>query len=455
MRTMTGKQNDISNDAMTVMRSCASVCPICLKRIPAQQVKEIRTGKVYLKKSCPEHGHFRTLIWNGLMDIDAWRGNTAPMMPHDAPGCPERCGLCENHLRGTCCVLLEVTERCNFHCRFCFADAEKNRPADADRSLADLKKDVEGAVVSGVTLLQLSGGEPTMRDDLPELVRYASHLGCKYIQLNTNGRRLVEEPAYLKELADAGLSFVFLQFDGTEDAIYETLRGQKLFEEKQRVIEVCGKAGLGVTLVSTVVPGVNDGNVGQLIRFGIAHSPYVRGVHFQPVSYFGRIPGLPQEADRYTLDRLITDVVSQSGGLIDYDHLAPSCCDHPLCGFHGDFVVMPGGRLFPLTSHKLEAEKPPIEDGKEAADRNREFVGRRWKRMPDREVFEKGSKAWGGGAIDMLSFLQRASTHGFTITCMAFQDAGNLELERLRRCSLHVYKDGKHIPFCKYYLSRQ
>ena len=36
---------------------------------------------------------------------------------------------------------------------------------------------------------------------------------------------------------------------------------------------------------------------------------------------------------------------------------------------------------------------------------------------------------------------------------MAFQDAGNLDIERLRQCSLHVYKDGKHIPFCAYYLS--
>lgn len=431
------------------IRTTASVCPVCLKRIPAWET-EGEGGKVFLEKTCEEHGAFRTLIWSGKRSLTGWCGNDPGLQKGCAPGCPENCGLCGHHLRGTCCVLLPVTGRCSFHCRFCFAEGG-DHPGE-DRPLAEIRKDIDGLAVRGVTLLQLSGGEPTVRDDLPEIIRYAKSAGCKYIQLNTNGRRLVRDPEFSRELAEAGLSFVFLQFDGTEDSIFRTLRGMDLLEEKTQVIEVCGKLGLGVTLVSTVVPGVNDRNVGELIRFGICHSPAVRGVHFQPVSYFGRIPGIPQEGDRYTLDRLIEDVTVQTEGLITDNMLAPSCCDHPLCGFHGDFVIMPGGKLFPLTDRKQEAMVPRTEDGQEAADRNREFVGRRWLRMPSKALFEAGNETWNGGPMDMMTFLRRASQYGFTVTCMAFQDAGNLDLERLRSCSLHVYENGKHIPFCRYYL---
>ena len=64
-----------------------------------------------------------------------------------------------------------------------------------------------------------------------------------------------------------------------------------------------------------------------------------------------------------------------------------------------------------------------------------------------------GNSAGSVDITNMEDFLKRAKSHGFTITSMAFQDAGNLDIERLRQCSLHVYKDGKKIPFCAYYLS--
>lgn len=53
---------------------------------------------------------------------------------------------------------------------------------------------------------------------------------------------------------------------------------------------------------------------------------------------------------------------------------------------------------------------------------------------------------------DMDVFLKRVRSHGFTVTAMAFQDAQNLDLERLKRCSLHVYDSGSLVPFCKYYM---
>jgi uncharacterized radical SAM superfamily Fe-S cluster-containing enzyme len=96
-----------------------------------------------------------------------------------------------------------------------------------------------------------------------------------------------------------------MQFDGVDDAVYEKLRRRLMLEVKKRAIEQCGRYGIGVTLVPVIVPGVNTEQIGDILRFAIQRSPYVRGVHFQPVSYFGRIPELPADDDRYTLDELL------------------------------------------------------------------------------------------------------------------------------------------------------
>ena len=81
--------------------------------------------------------------------------------------------------------------------------------------------------IAATRLKEIFDLRATLRDDLPEIVAAAKAAGCRYVQLNTNGFRLAEDPGYVKALAEAGLSFVFLQFDGTEEAIYEPLRGRR------------------------------------------------------------------------------------------------------------------------------------------------------------------------------------------------------------------------------------
>lgn len=442
------------------MRHTYSVCPVCLKRIPAK--REERDGQIYLVKTCPDHGTFSSVIWRNKRKFADWRGERPAVGENENLNCPAGCGLCAEHRRATCCTLLEITARCNMNCTFCFAEPDGAK----DPSLDTVKRWIDDLTEPGKTLLQLSGGEPTVRDDLPEIVAYAKQVGCKYVQLNSNGLRLAEDEAFVKRLADAGLSFVFMQFDGVDDAVYEKLRRRLMLEVKKRAIEQCGRYGIGVTLVPVIVPGVNTEQIGDILRFAIQRSPYVRGVHFQPVSYFGRIPELPADDDRYTLDELLEAVVSQSGGLIKEEQIAPSCCDHPMCGFHGDFIVMPGDKLMPLTNYSGKTETEPEGEGccgPDPAEKNREFVGRRWERRDLEETCCCGEKepeseacCCGEESVDitnMEDFLKRAKSHGFTITSMAFQDAGNLDIERLRQCSLHVYKDGKKIPFCAYYLS--
>lgn len=414
-----------------------SVCPVCKARIPAEYVR--RDAKIYFESRCPQHGVSATLFWQGTCDFNTWRGNTAPQHLPETSECPHACGLCGEHRSRTCCTLIEVTGRCNLNCRFCFADAS----ADCEPPLERLLAAIRDIASRGDTLLQLSGGEPTVRSDLPALISGAREAGIRTIQLNTNGVRLAEEPGYAGRLAAAGLDIVFLQFDGVDDAVYTALRGRPLLRAKQRAIENSGAAGLGVVLVPTLVPGINDRQIGEILRFGVSRSPYVRGVHYQPVTYMGRIPDRPGTDDRLTLDALIEAIVLQSGGLVDKKDLAPSACDHPLCGLHGDFVVRPDGTLYPLHGGSSCC------CAKKDAAVNRRFVVKRWKRTP---VGPPPARIDAPDRLDTLDgFLSNVREHGFTVTAMAFQDAYNLDLERLRRCSLHVYDGGRMIPFCAYY----
>lgn len=429
-----------------ILRKTYSVCPVCLKRIPASHVAY---GKeVFLEKTCKDHGDFRTVIWRGLRDMDFWRGELPVIADGENENCPHGCGICSEHRQGTCCVLLEVTRRCNLHCSFCFAEGGEGEDIPFETVYENLK----ALVVPGQTLVQLSGGEPTVRDDLPRIVAAAKEVGCEYVQLNTNGIRLGEDLSFVRDLAEAGLSFAFMQFDGTNDEICRKLRNRDLLSIKQKAIENCGRYGIGVTLVPTIVPKVNVDDIGNIINYAVSMAPAVRGVHFQPVSYFGRIPSMPKDDERFTLDELLEEIEVQAGDVVRKDSLLPSCCDHPMCGFHGDYIVLENNTLYPL--RKFISNSGEIS----TAEQNRSFVARKWQR-PKRDIlsnegFEEKSCTEGDlGTLD--GFLRCLGSHSFTITAMAFQDAGNIDLERLRRCSLHVFDDGKHIPFCAYYLTKQ
>jgi len=411
-----------------------SICPVCGRQLIAERVRE--NGAVYLRRVCPEHGLFSAVVWReaeGAPGFAAWRGQV-PELSGTQPPCAACPGLCGDHQQGTCCVLYEVTGRCDLSCRFCFAEGG----AGTDIPLEQAKAEISLIYGMARPLLQLSGGEPALRDDLPELVAHAKACGAPYVQLNSNGLRLAKDEAYVAALAEAGLSFVFMQFDGTNDGTNVKLRGRALLREKLRAIENCAKYQVGVTLVPTLVPGVNTHDIGALIKLAVSLSPAVRGIHFQPVSYFGRYPAPPADEQRFTLAELLAAIPSQTEGLITLDRIAPSHCDHPLCGFHASFIAEPDGSLTPLT-------QPQSCCCQTTAEQNRDYVGKRWQAAPAADANPP--------ADGFEAFLRKAKERSFTVTAMAFQDAGTLDLERLRRCSLHVYRDGRFVPFCARYLT--
>lgn len=187
------------------------------------------------------------------------RGGKAPQK-----GCPLDCGLCTEHRRKGCCVLLELTRCCDLRCPVCFASAGEG----GDMSMDEIAAQYAYLMAHGGPFnIQLSGGEPTMRDDLPAVIRLGREKGFTFFQLNTNGLRLAAEPNYARELKAAGLNTVFLQFDGLDDEVYEILRGRPLLERKKRCVENCAEAGLGVVLVPVIAAGVNEEQLFPIVRY--------------------------------------------------------------------------------------------------------------------------------------------------------------------------------------------
>ncbi len=267
-----------------------SVCPVCLRVLEAQ--KTVGEHGIYLNKTCPEHGAFSALIWEGsIKEYFMWNGESSAIDPpvngkEPQRGCPNDCGLCSAHLRKGCCMLLELTRRCNLECPVCYASAGK---CGDDPNIEDIKRQYDFLMAHGGPFnIQLSGGEPTLREDLPEIIWLGRQKGFTFFQLNTNGIRLAAEPDYAKSLKAAGLNTVFLQFDGMSDAVYEALRGRPLLREKLAAIESCAAAGLGIVLVPVIAPGVNEEEAGGILRLAMTRMPYVRGVHVQPLSYVGQ-----------------------------------------------------------------------------------------------------------------------------------------------------------------------
>lgn len=82
---------------MEILRETRSVCPICLKPVPAKKV--LRGRGVYLEKECPEHGAFSTVVWRNREDLNSWIGDIPPLAEGENLNCPNACGLCAEHRR--------------------------------------------------------------------------------------------------------------------------------------------------------------------------------------------------------------------------------------------------------------------------------------------------------------------------------------------------------------------
>ena len=445
-----------------VLRSTASLCPVCLTRSPARLLAE--GDQVTLEGRCVAHGEWRTVVWSGPPSFESWCG-------------PEPIQAAQQ----TCTAVFEVTRRCDLGCPVCFAEASSKANGVVDPSVDEIAGRLSALFAAeGEVNLQLSGGEPTIREDLPEIVAAAAAAGCTFIQLNTNGLRLAAEDGYAEALREAGLASVFLQFDGVSDDTYRVLRGRPLLAQKVRAVERCAEAGLAVVLVPTVAPGVNAGELGGLVRFAASWPGVVRGLHLQPMSYFGRYPreraanspagtlgpgvqGAARGGQRLTLPEILRALEDQTCGEVRADHFSPSCCEHVRCSFRARYWVREGGVLEPLRSSAGCCDSEGAAKGAPAAapgraslpatgDVSRRAVAatsRQWSRREPQACGcagggELGAAVSVGAAAesaspqdDLSRFLDEAGRI-LAISGMLFQDAWSIDMERIDRCCVQV-----------------
>jgi uncharacterized radical SAM superfamily Fe-S cluster-containing enzyme len=455
-----------------VLVETKSVCPVCLNRIDAEYLAKGEI--VLLVKTCPEHGQFETPVWEGAESFLTWRKQQNPAQTPVNPvrkaerGCPYDCGLCENHLQASCCVLLELTQRCDLRCPVCFASsgnaassnssAADGNPAADDPPLETIAYWYDRILAQGGPFnIQLSGGEPTLRNDLPEIIRIGKGKGFSFFQLNTNGLRIAREPLYLQALAKAGLDTVFLQFDSLNAEACTTLRGRDLVAEKKLALENCAKAGLGVVLTPTIRRGVNDTEIGGIIDFAAANMPTVRGVHFQPMSFFGRYFGDPA-ADRVTLSGLLTLAEEQSCGRIKAADFLPGGAEHPQCSFHATYRVR--GDIWELRKSTGNSGCCCGSGGSSTSDTARRTVARQWsavKTLAPAKPAGSPSALTGFNLESLDKFVtlaEQREKETLEISGMAFQDAWTVDLQRLSRCYINIVSpQGFLMPFCAYNLT--
>jgi len=424
----------------TFIRATRTLCPVCLRTIDGRIVA--RGKAVYLEKSCPKHGPMESRIWPDVEHYGWMRTFSLPVVrPEitrepvqepidygpDGPDCPRGCGICTRHLRKTTLVEMELTRRCNMRCPVCFmgAQEEPGEPDDLDletlRSMYASILEEMGPDVS----IQLTGGEPTVRSDLAEIVRLGASMGFSAIELNTNGLALSRDPDLASALKEAGASGIYLQFDGLTPEAYKEIRGADLLAEKLRVIERCREAGIQVVLAMTVIKGINEGEIGSVLQFALRNVDVVAGLALQPAFFSGRFE--KERPDRLSMGDVMFLLAEQSGGLIDPYDLWPLGCSHPLCSA-GVYLVESEGNGFLPSSRLISRE---------------EYVREFNPDSPQGSVF-----------ADLLARREGYTGRGLSVVVMNYMDAWTMDLERLQECSMTVKTaDLRTVPFCAYHLT--
>jgi len=275
-------------------------------------------GEIRMTKTCPVHGRFDDLI-----SVDpAFTARIEGLFPgrdFTAPATKLRDHGSSSIKYGRGAVLtVDLTNRCNMMCDPCFMDANQvgfvhELEWDEIRKILDDSLSISPRRQMSV---QFSGGEPTIAPHFLKAVQYAKTAGYFCVQCATNGIRFAQEPAFAHEAKAAGLRLAYLQFDGLGEEANRHRKVGNLFDVKLRAIENLHAAGIDVVLVVTVVRGVNDDQVGAIVRFAVENADKVTVVSFQPVSFTGRdedVSDAERTAKRYTLSHLAHDLHNQLG----------------------------------------------------------------------------------------------------------------------------------------------
>jgi len=475
-------------------KTTQSLCPECTQVIDA--VIREDNGKVVMEKRCAEHGEFRDIVYSDAklyLKMEEWsfgdnRGLKNPAIPN-ATRCPDQCGLCSMHTSHTGLANVDLTNRCNLTCPVCFANANVQGyvyEPDLDH-IRKMLGALRGEQPVAGRVVQFSGGEPTIHPRWLDALRLAKEMGFSHIQAATNGIKFADLE-FARQSKEAGLQTLYLQFDGVCDDIYKRTRGQSLYETKLQAIENIRQAGMKIIFVPTIVKGLNDHQVGDILRLALENIDVVSGISFQPVAFTGRINRRELEAKRFTLADLAHSVADQTGICDVYSDWFPLSCVTP---FSKLISALKGEENVTLSCHPHCSMGTYlfVDDQTKTAIPVTRFIDipallqdmDEISRKTKKSVFKvfTGVSAWNSlhkhykpelapPGLTFNKFLQ--TLQGFTdkkfgregmdgtftyrtlmVAGMHFMDSYNYDVERVKRCVIHyAAPNGLLYPFCSY-----
>ncbi len=433
--------------------TATSVCAECLRRVEAKILFE--KGSVYLDKWCPEHGRQRVLVSD---DVEYYRKCReiyvkTPERPlkFNTPmrfGCPYDCGLCPDHMQHSCLALIEITDHCNLRCPICYASSGPHREKRLDLATVEFMLDALVRNEGEPDVVQISGGEPTTHPDFFAILDAAKRRPIRHLMVNTNGLRIAQEEGFAERLAGYQPGFeLYLQFDSLREEPLRALRGADLTDIRYRALERLNAADVSTTLVVTLKKGLNEGEIGDILRFAL-EQPCVRGVTFQPIQVAGRVEGFDPARDRLTLSEVRRRILEQSD-IFAPDDLVPVPCN-PDC-LAMAYALKIGGEVVPLTRYVppallVEGGRNSIVVERDPALRDLVF-----------ELFSTNQSPEGQATKlqDLLCCLPRVATpeglgyrNVFRVLIMQFFDAWSFDLRGVKKSCVHIVQpNGEIIPF--------
>lgn len=466
-----------------MVKTTKSLCPECFAVIDASIFEE--NGNMMIEKTCSQHGTFKDVYWSSAEQYERferyWHDGTGVTNPgiSTVGNCPRLCGLCPSHKTTTILANIDVTNRCNQTCPVCFANAASagylyEPTLEQIREMMQMLRNEKPVPCPAI---QLAGGEPTMRNDIVEIIRMAAEFKFTQIQMATNGIKL-SNTGFCQELCNAGLNTVYLQFDGVTNMPYRTNRGYNAHTVKLKAIENCRQAGLSsITLVPTLAKGVNDDQVGDIIRFGTRNMDVVKGINFQPVSFTGRIDREERMRKRITIPDLFKLIEIQTDGDITADDFYPvsvvtavthfmnaiegnqnvEFTVHPHCGA-GTYIYFEDGKMLPITRF-IDIDGLMEHMNILAGDRTTGKLRTITRLVSALPKYIDTSKAPRSVDVKKLFIdavkggdaLKEFHRRSLFLGAMHFMDIYNMDLERVKRCGIHyATPDGRVIPFCAY-----
>jgi len=464
-----------------------ALCNSCKKLAPASVVD--RDGKVFLAKDCPQCGPTETLISS---DAQRYKSKRSLDVGFDHQVCKLNCLQCEHNQLPTL-VFVDITNRCNLNCPICI----NNTPSmgflfEPPIEYFDKIFKHYGAY-DPRPAIQLFGGEPTVRDDLLDIIKMARSYGLP-TRVVTNGLKLADED-YCRKIIETRAT-ILIAYDGANPEAYRVLRGsEKALELKQKALENIRKiGGAKVTLMTLAAKGFNDHEFSQLFQFCHEERESIRAIYFMPLAHTWEAAEWDFEPDRMTTED-VESIVDEAfpddkiefvpAGLLGSLPTLKRCLrikPLPFLGAHPNcesmyLLVSEGEKYVPmaryLKSSTVEIAQAFVELEKRLAPRVEALDGGLWGRflakvhLKDKVLYLRAVRAVMSvlrrhGKLSMLlkgrgigklyhglmiplklafgrktrRVLERHSTvHGFLqIVILPFEDKTNIETERLERC---------------------